>query len=203
MGMELISAREAFDKGLKRYFTGVPCKFGHIVERMICNGVCVECLRIRRHKTREKNYEVVKQWRKDNPEKWAEQCKRYQSKHKDKLDVYRKEWREKNIEHVRKRDREQRKRLRTLNPEAEKARLKRFSERQEQKRIQEAGRNKPELCEICSTNEFKIVFDHCHNSGKFRGWICDRCNRVLGIVKDSPQLLKELALYLEQHNVKA
>ena len=92
--------------------------------------------------------------------------------------------------------------LQSLNPEKEKARLARHAERQAIKRIAEAGREKPELCEICFTNEFKIVFDHCHNSGKFRGWICDRCNRVLGIVKDSPELLRELALYLEQHDVK-
>jgi len=90
--------------------------------------------------------------------------------------------------------------LRAVNPEKEKARLKRFSQRLEQKRIDQAGRDKPHLCEICVTNEFKIVFDHCHNSGKFRGWICDRCNRVLGIVKDSPKLLKDLAIYLEKSN---
>ena len=92
--------------------------------------------------------------------------------------------------------------MRAMNPEAEKARLKRFTERQEIKRIQEAGREKPEFCEICKENEYRIVFDHCHSSGSFRGWICDRCNRVLGIVKDSPELLKELALYLEKTNVK-
>jgi len=202
MSIKLIKAREAFDKGLKRYYTGVPCKFGHVVERMVSNGSCVSCLKDRRDKLRRKNYENVKEWRKRNPEKRAAQSKRRYSKHKDKINVYRKEWRSRNIDHVRQLDKENRKRMRALNPEKEKARLKRFSEKMEKKRILEAGREKPELCEICFTNEFKVVFDHCHNSGKFRGWICDRCNRVLGIVKDSPALLKKLALYLEKHNVK-
>jgi Recombination endonuclease VII len=198
--MEKITAREAFDKGLKRYYTGLSCKFGHTAERMISNGSCVACLKDRRDRTREKNYEKVKEWRKKNPELRAAQCKRYQEKHKDKLNLYQKEYKKKNIEHVRKLDRENHKRMRVLNPEKEKERIRRFSQRLEQKRIIEAGREKPELCEICFTNEYRIVFDHCHNSGKFRGWICDRCNRVLGIVKDSPKLLNDLAIYLENNN---
>lgn len=30
-------------KGLKRYFTGVPCKNGHISERVVSSGVCLGC----------------------------------------------------------------------------------------------------------------------------------------------------------------
>jgi len=51
-------------------------------------------------------------------------------------------------------------------------------------------------CEVCyelSLNDF----DHDHLTGNFRGWICRRCNLVLGMVKDNPVLLKNLALYLE------
>lgn len=62
--MKPITAREAFDKGLKRYYTGLPCKFGHTDERMISNGSCVSCLKDRRDRTRERNYEKVKEWRK-------------------------------------------------------------------------------------------------------------------------------------------
>lgn len=29
----------------KRYFTGKPCKYGHIAERLISNKNCIECLR--------------------------------------------------------------------------------------------------------------------------------------------------------------
>lgn len=200
--MKIISAREAFNKGLTRYFTGNPCKNGHIVERMISNGNCVECLNEKTSERRKRDkkdiYEATKVWRLKNPGYRAIEAEKYRKKYPDKVACNAKAYRERNIEEVRKRDRDNQKRLRSLNPEREKARLQRYAERQNKKRVQEAGREKPELCEICFTNEFKIVFDHCHQSNKFRGWICDRCNRVLGIVKDNPQLLKGLASYLEK-----
>jgi hypothetical protein len=62
-----------------------------------------------------------------------------------------------------------------------------------------AGRPKPDHCEVCS-NGGKIVWDHCHNSDKFRGWICDDCNMVLGRVDDDPVRLEKLAVYLRTHN---
>ena len=43
--MELISLKEARDSGLTRYFTGVPCRHGHIAERLTVNRVCVVCTR--------------------------------------------------------------------------------------------------------------------------------------------------------------
>lgn len=60
-----------------------------------------------------------------------------------------------------------------------------------------AGRKKPELCEICGAMG-RICFDHNHETGKFRGWICHRCNVVLGFVKDNSELLKSLSDYLAQ-----
>src|SRR3990167_1145705 len=45
-----------------------------------------------------------------------------------------------------------------------------------------AGRTRPEICEICGAKD-TICFDHDHNTGKFRGWICKRCNTVLGKVE--------------------
>ena len=32
------------------YFTGLPCKYGHIVERYGSTGHCVECVRLRNAK---------------------------------------------------------------------------------------------------------------------------------------------------------
>lgn len=62
-----------------------------------------------------------------------------------------------------------------------------------------AGRPRPNTCEICS-NVGRIVWDHCHNSNKFRGWLCDKCNSILGYVNDDPVLLEKLAVYLRTHN---
>src|SRR5262245_13626375 len=59
-------------------------------------------------------------------------------------------------------------------------------------------RPKPETCEICNTKS-QIVFDHCHASKKFRGWLCNPCNRALGMFNDDPDRFRRAADYLEQH----
>jgi hypothetical protein len=62
-------------------------------------------------------------------------------------------------------------------------------------REQLATRPRPTACEICGTVG-RVVFDHCHTSGKFRGWICTSCNRALGYFKDSPNVLLVAVAYL-------
>ncbi len=58
-----------------------------------------------------------------------------------------------------------------------------------------ARRPKPKHCEVCGAMG-KICFDHDHKTGKFRGWICQRCNLVLGFSKDNIELLNALADYV-------
>lgn len=41
--MQIVSRIAALDSGLKRYFTGLPCKRGHVVERYTVQGGCVKC----------------------------------------------------------------------------------------------------------------------------------------------------------------
>lgn len=62
-----------------------------------------------------------------------------------------------------------------------------------------AGRPKPDVCECCDEKS-KIVWDHQHDNGEFRGWICDRCNRVLGAIKDNPVILEQLIRYLRENS---
>jgi hypothetical protein len=59
------------------------------------------------------------------------------------------------------------------------------------------GRVKPSVCDVCG-NGGKICFDHSHAHGNFRGWLCNRCNLILGHAKDNPEILRKLATYLEQ-----
>ena len=44
--MDIISRSQALQSGSRRYFTGKPCKSGHIAERYTSKGNCVECIRI-------------------------------------------------------------------------------------------------------------------------------------------------------------
>lgn len=64
------------------------------------------------------------------------------------------------------------------------------------KKENKAGRNRPEQCEVCGAIG-RICFDHNHKTGEFRGWICLRCNSVLGFVKDNGELLIALNNYLK------
>jgi hypothetical protein len=43
---EIITRRQARDRGLIRYFTGKPCKHGHRVERLTSSANCLECHRL-------------------------------------------------------------------------------------------------------------------------------------------------------------
>jgi hypothetical protein len=44
-----------------------------------------------------------------------------------------------------------------------------------------------------------LCFDHNHRSGQFRGLLCDRCNKALGLVDDDPEILRSLAVYVEMN----
>ena len=57
----------------------------------------------------------------------------------------------------------------------------------------------PEGCEICGNSMGeKVCFDHCHDTGKFRGLLCHRCNTMLGLAKDNSQTLENAILYLKK-----
>ena len=61
-----------------------------------------------------------------------------------------------------------------------------------------AGRPRPDHCEVCGRNDRRIEFDHCHQRGVFRGWLCRNCNSALGHVNDNPNILRMLIAYLER-----
>lgn len=42
---EIIGRADALARGLKRYFTGKPCKHGHVAERRLPSNNCTECAR--------------------------------------------------------------------------------------------------------------------------------------------------------------
>ena len=66
-----------------------------------------------------------------------------------------------------------------------------------------AGKVIPNVCEVCgkksNPNDFssRIVCDHDHETGEFRGWICDYCNRSIGGLGDNIEGLQEAILYLQ------
>lgn len=52
-------------------------------------------------------------------------------------------------------------------------------------------------CPICRKSGSKIVLDHDHKTGEIRSPICNSCNLILGLAKDSPETLIQAATYLK------
>ena len=60
-------------------------------------------------------------------------------------------------------------------------------------------------CAICDSKDPKgnhgvFHVDHCHETGKVRGLLCDTCNRGLGMFYDNINTLKGAIEYLEEHH---
>jgi hypothetical protein len=75
--------------GKTTYFTGRPCKNGHIELRCTASGSCVECAKANEKKSREKKLAVNPDWYKQNyalnPEKYRLSAAKYRSSHPDKV----------------------------------------------------------------------------------------------------------------------
>jgi hypothetical protein len=75
--------------GLKRFFTGEPCKHGHVVERYVRGGGCVECVREQKRewrtadleKVREEERERARRYRAADPERARENWRRWRDAH--------------------------------------------------------------------------------------------------------------------------
>ena len=85
---DTIGRDEARAFGLKRFFTGKPCKHGHVAERDVNNRECMECSRERTRRRRaadpEGYREYGRKWRAANPEKPREYQRRWWAANKDK-----------------------------------------------------------------------------------------------------------------------
>lgn len=94
MADAIITCTQARAQGLNYYFTGKPCKRGHVAKRRVVNRSCVECLREdgrRRYRRpdvreRQKQYReehkerrrvLIESWRKANPDKVKEKYARW------------------------------------------------------------------------------------------------------------------------------
>ena len=59
------------------------------------------------------------------------------------------------------------------------------------------------FCFVCDiqdgdTKSTRLLVDHCHTTGQFRGWLCNSCNCALGFAKDSTERLEQLIAYLRK-----
>lgn len=184
---EIISRSQAKDRGLVRYYTGVPCPKGHDSERRVAGSTCTECNR---------NYIKAKRKTKEGWQKHIARVRKYRSG-TDKGRAQRRTFMaaRRSTEHGKAVDKGYR--------SSEEAR-RRSAERQAQKVSpgleisMELFRTKTKNCQICGSEERQIVFDHCHSNHHFRGWLCHRCNLTIGLYSDNPVVFDKMAKYLRQ-----
>ena len=79
--MLIITREEAQEQGLIKYFTGEPCKFGHISERYVTGKRCLAC---------------AKEWRDENKNRVKKYNKEYKTQNKEKVQKYHKQYLEMN-----------------------------------------------------------------------------------------------------------
>jgi len=148
--------------------------------------------------------EQKRKYRKNNKEEVSERGRAYHKEHKETVNekhrIYYKNNREKRLESSRVFRKKNRERIdyRKL--------LVRHNISKDQHDIYTAlfgGR-----CNICGGEEknnkktnghpMRLFLDHDHATGKVRGFLCNRCNLVLGNLNDSVSLFTAAAKYLEQ-----
>jgi 5-methylcytosine-specific restriction endonuclease McrA len=95
----LVTRAEAKAAGKTRYFTGKPCRYGHVAEQWATSGTCDACQRAgaaRRwadNENREKKKAQTKAWQQANREQWYAGAKRWTDTNPERVEAYRKAWR--------------------------------------------------------------------------------------------------------------
>jgi hypothetical protein len=103
MATEIITRKDARAQGLRRYFTGKPCKRGHVSERNVRSLTCMECDRVAQavrlpKRDREKERQRLRLWRASNREKVNAKSRAANATPERK--AYKAAWFQENKEHV-------------------------------------------------------------------------------------------------------
>lgn len=110
--IDTITRKQAKELKLKKYFTGKPCKHGHISDRYTKSARCKMCVDLESEKWRKTNFcKVVEQrkryyqdnktimdtrstlFRKQHPEKRAEYVKKWADNNKERIKGYQRKYR--------------------------------------------------------------------------------------------------------------
>ena len=83
--MKIISRNAAKTEGLKRYFTGKPCKHGHISDRKVSSHNCVAC---------------INEWNKKNSESGNRRSRLFYKENRDEQRIKQADYYQKNKEHL-------------------------------------------------------------------------------------------------------
>ncbi len=93
---------EALAVGADRYFTGKPCKHGHLTERVTSNSVCVGCWKLNYEKRKSSILAKKKQSYQADPEPAKARAAAYRKANPEKVKELYASWQKDNREHVKK-----------------------------------------------------------------------------------------------------
>lgn len=103
MADKIITCAEARAQGLSHYFTGKPCKRGHIAKRSVVRRGCVECAKITNRASYHRPH--VKEWheayREANKAKLNQQIAAWQKANREKRSEDNRRWYYRDVEHAR------------------------------------------------------------------------------------------------------
>lgn len=119
-----------------------------------------------------------------------------QSKCRKCANEYRKAWLARNKDHeLARRKAYYQKNKEHISNQTEEARLKRKYNLSKQE-LEELKVQLDFRCQICK-RQCELVVDHCHNTGRRRGLLCNACNHLLGNAKDDIAVLEAAIQYLK------
>lgn len=133
-------------------------------------------------------------------QKRKEKSRRYYQENMDKAKAASAKWRVNNIDRVNSRYAEWKAENREKFLERKRAaRLALYGLTQEA--FNEMLQRQNGVCAVCRNpaGKRRLHVDHDHQSKKVRAILCTRCNCAIGLAKESPKILRDLAEYLEYH----
>lgn len=124
----------------------------------------------------------------------------YKNRCKDCVNIKRKEWELKNPD----RRREYKREWQRKPEQVEKRKIKhrerayKLSETDYQTMLGEQGH----LCKLCENPLIKgyntIHIDHCHETGRVRGILCQPCNQGIGFLRHDEEILRKAIVYVKK-----
>lgn len=99
--MNIIVRRDAQTAGLARYFTGKPCREGHVAERYVASAVCVECNKNRLRKLLDRDPDYYRRGYPVRAERSRNMCRKYHLANREKRLSYAKQYRHEHQESCR------------------------------------------------------------------------------------------------------
>lgn len=190
------SMSEALETGATYFFTGRPCKHGHVQPRYTKGGRCYWCTRECQAKRSGQVFTAR------TSKRLARAARDAAAEHSDAVFVPTKPCKHGhslrftssgNCVECFKASRERRR------IKAKIVRIKSEYGLSETEHMQ-LFEGQQQSCAICLTefsDRFSMHIDHCHRSGKVRGLLCQKCNQAIGLLRDDPAIIAAALEYVK------